>query len=309
MTVDDFIFRDARPDDRDEVLAFTAHTWEHGDYIRFVFDRWQSDPQGRFLIIEDTASERIAGIDKLTMLAPGEAWFEGLRIREEYRGQGLATRVQSFMIREAKRLGAHVVRFITRVGNTPIHLAGYRDGFVQTALLRGFEWEGESGTPGPSDGEAFQLRRATPEEADLLYEGWVRSSAYRTAGLVNLSWSLRSSSVEEWVKAAQGGYLLARSGPIAARDQLPVACVLLRPGGEKDEQAWTVSAVSALESEWTPLVRGLIVSAQAGGIGRIEGLLPDDHLVYKATQAAGIKPHADDFCHCLFELDLGKMEA
>ena len=39
-----FVFRDIRPEDRAEVLALTANTWENGDYIHWVFDDWLNDP-------------------------------------------------------------------------------------------------------------------------------------------------------------------------------------------------------------------------------------------------------------------------
>lgn len=32
----EFVVRDALPQDKEEVLAFTAHTWEFGDYISYV---------------------------------------------------------------------------------------------------------------------------------------------------------------------------------------------------------------------------------------------------------------------------------
>jgi len=87
--MDEFVFRDARPEDKAEVLAFTAHTWEFGDYIQHVYDYWLDDTSGRFLAIVHTPSGQIAGIDKLTMLSPAEAWFEGLRINPDFRGKVL----------------------------------------------------------------------------------------------------------------------------------------------------------------------------------------------------------------------------
>ena len=52
----EYLCRDARPEDKAEVLALTAHTWEFGDYIQYVFDDWLADPQGRFLVAEEQAS-------------------------------------------------------------------------------------------------------------------------------------------------------------------------------------------------------------------------------------------------------------
>jgi GNAT superfamily N-acetyltransferase len=302
--MDNFTYRDARPEDREEIFAFTANTWEHGDYISYVFDDWLADRSGLFLVIEDTSTNRIAGLDKLTMIALGEAWFEGLRIRQEYRGRGLATQVQRHMIGEARRLGASTVRLLTRVNNVPIHLAAYRDGFSRIAHVRGFNWKLASATGQTPTTEVYNLRPATPEEAPILYHGWRQSSAYRVSGLVNHSWSFRSTNVQEWRDAANNGLLLTESDAVPDPNRLPVPCVLLLPDGEKVDHAWTVSTISATHAEWAPLLLGLFAAAQRQGITDIEGLLPDDHLLYTATLAAGVQPHADDHTHCVYQLDL-----
>src|SRR5437868_12964361 len=112
-----FVFRDALGSDRGEVLALTANTWEDGDYIQWVYDDWVGDAMGRFLVAVESASERVAAIDKLSFLSPTEAWFEGLRVHPDYRGRGLASSLQRYMIGEARRLGAETVRFVTVVDN------------------------------------------------------------------------------------------------------------------------------------------------------------------------------------------------
>src|SRR6478735_3959218 len=43
--------RPARPEDRDAVLAFCAHTWSDGDYIEYVWDDWlKEDSKGVLLV-------------------------------------------------------------------------------------------------------------------------------------------------------------------------------------------------------------------------------------------------------------------
>src|SRR5512133_294913 len=106
----EYIYRDVRAEDKAEILAFTEHTWEFGDYIQYVFDDWLADPHGRFLVAEEQTSGRIVALDKMTMLSPTEAWFEGLRVHSDFRGRGLAARLQKYMIGEAARLGAKAVR-------------------------------------------------------------------------------------------------------------------------------------------------------------------------------------------------------
>ncbi len=86
--------------------------------------------------------------------------------------------------------------------------------------------------------------------------------------------------------------------------QLPCPCVLLLPGGEKAENAWTVTTVCATHTDWTPLLRGLLGEAIRQHISEIEGMLPDEHMLYNATVAAGIQPHTDDQTHFVYELKL-----
>jgi hypothetical protein len=68
--------------------------------------------------------------------------------------------------------------------------------------------------------------------------------------------------------------------------------------------AWTVSAVSASPAEFGPLMAGLFASARMEGIAEVEGLLPNDQLIYAACKAAGVNVDSDDQCHCVFERDL-----
>src|SRR4051812_41292926 len=135
--------RPAQPEDRAAVLAFATHTWDWGDYLAEVWDDWLADPTGQFMVGE--VAGEIAGVDKLTFVAPGEAFFEGLRINPAYRGQGYAGRFQRFMLAEAARRGAHVLRFLTAANNTPIHKNAARDAFVRGPAL--LTWEA---APGPT---------------------------------------------------------------------------------------------------------------------------------------------------------------
>lgn len=303
--MDEFCYRDVTVQDKAEILEFTANTWDFGDYLSFVFDDWLADPSGLFLVLEEVSTGRIAGLDKLTLLSPHEAWFEGLRIREEYRGRGLATKFQRHMIGEARRLGARKVRFITRAGNTAILLAGLRDGFSQIGMLRGFNWSSEDERP-TTPPEAYALRKATPDESKILYSEWRTTSAYRSMGLVNRSWQLAQTREEQWVEAAQQGRLLVKGEPPPTPGKLPTPCLMVLEGSEKEDNAWTLSALSAADWELVPLFSGLLGAARERGLASVEGLLPDYHMINKALVEAGLRPHKDDVCHVLFELDLGR---
>ena len=304
-----FVFRDARPEDRDQVLEFTAHTWEYGDYIRYVFDDWLADPTGRFLVVEDTAAGRVAASDKLTFLASGEAWFEGLRVHPAYRGHGLATRMQRYMIEEARRMGASIIRFLTLANNLTVHRKAYRDGFSRKFTVRFWSWSVEGAPAIPPQQSALRLRQATPAEAPALYEWWRRSTGYHTSFLAHKSWTYVSSSPEQWSVAAQQGNLLVVGGDAINEASLPPPAALLWPGSDDGANpTWSLGAAIASPAEWQDLALALVIQAAEHGIARIEGLLPDLAEVHTGLLAAGFTPETDDERLCLFELSFGHLE-
>src|SRR5439155_10276545 len=140
---------------------------------------------------EDASTGRIAGIDKMSFLSPTEAWFEGLRVHPDFRGRGLSTRFETYMITEAARRGARTISLLTNVGNLPVHRNTYRHGFAQRFIVRYWRWPPNEGNDGPAPQPlpALHLRPATPEEAPALYNWWLRTPAWQaTAGLLNRNW-------------------------------------------------------------------------------------------------------------------------
>ena len=73
--------------DKRQVLGFTRHTWEWGDYIEGVFDDWCKE--GLFLGAE--LDGRVVGIMHVAFLSDGSAWFEGGRIHPRYMRRGIMT--------------------------------------------------------------------------------------------------------------------------------------------------------------------------------------------------------------------------
>jgi GNAT superfamily N-acetyltransferase len=300
----EYLYRDVRPADKPEVLALTAHTWESGDYIEYVFDDWLADPHGRFLVAEERESGRIAAIDKLTMLSPTEAWFEGLRVHPDFRRRGLASRLQKYMIGEAARLGAQVIRLTTLATNRPVHLACYRDGFSLKYVVRFWKWEGGKAETATSRKEPpYKLRHATSQEATILYDQWRQSAAFRTAGLAHISWSFAQTSVEDWQTAATEHRLMVREDAPIDAGALPAAGVLVRNDtNHKKAPIWVLSALTALGEEWAPLMRGLVNRAREMGITEINGLQPDMHDLHAGFLTAGFAGSPDEDRLCLFEL-------
>jgi len=113
--------RQARAEDREAVLAFCAHTWEWGDYIEDVWERWLNDQSGLLLVA--LAGDRPVGILHLQMLNATEAWQEGMRVDPTFRRQGIAHQLTLEASAEAIRRGATTIRLLTDSTNAAsIHM-------------------------------------------------------------------------------------------------------------------------------------------------------------------------------------------
>jgi GNAT superfamily N-acetyltransferase len=111
-----FEIRPARPKDREAILAFCMHTWDWGDYIEYIWDKWLNDLQGKlFVAIRDGQP---VGVAHMHMLNKTEAWFEGMRVDPAFRQQGIASALYDAQLGEAVSRGATTARLITESTNT-----------------------------------------------------------------------------------------------------------------------------------------------------------------------------------------------
>jgi len=100
--------RNAESSDKKAVLKFCEKTWEWGDYISQVWDRWIQDTKGKFIV--GSINKRPVGICRVRLAKSGEAWFEGLRVDPQYREQGIATLLNQECFSFAKHEGAKIGR-------------------------------------------------------------------------------------------------------------------------------------------------------------------------------------------------------
>ncbi|MBL8967943.1 MAG: GNAT family N-acetyltransferase [Spirochaetaceae bacterium] len=182
-------FRRATAADKASVLALCAKIWEGDDYIPACFEAWAGDEEGEFCLAfaPDAAKggERLVGLAKLSWLAPGHAWLEGLRKDPDSGigglGQALARR---FLARLAREPGLESLRFSTYFENAASIALNTRLGFREVARFSrlGRAWEAGAELPqpsplvtplGPRDREAlFAYLRASPARGAFLHEAW-----------------------------------------------------------------------------------------------------------------------------------------
>jgi GNAT superfamily N-acetyltransferase len=207
----DIEMRAARPEDREAVLAFCVNTWDWGDYIEYVWDEWLQDPKG--MLVVATVDGQPAGIARFQMLTPTEVWFEGMRVSPQYRNHGLARAINDFMMAEALKRGASIVRLITESTNTAAIHAIERGNLMHRVASYAPHKAGPL-TSQPRHTYSLETPTlATEDDINDIIDYLNNSSIFpATAGLYYsgfVAWSITPEFIEAKV-AAQQVYLLRR---------------------------------------------------------------------------------------------------
>ena len=157
--------RPATVADREAVLAISRQIWEGHDYVQQFFDRWILD--GGMLVGEIRG--RVIGFGKMTELAPGELWLEGLRVDPGKGGRGLGRELSHRILYAALARRPRSLRLATADVNHA-SLAIIRDTAFRHVLtykyLTGAPPVADAG-PGlvhPSPAEAFDFLRSSDEQ-------------------------------------------------------------------------------------------------------------------------------------------------
>lgn len=275
MTAPRLHIRPARPADRGAVLAFCRHTWSFGDYIGEVWDAWLQDARGAFVVGE--VDGRVMGLDKLSFLSAGEAFFEGLRIDPAYRGHGYAQQMQQHLLAEAERQGARVVRLLTAAGNSAVHIMAGRDGFRRLADLLLWSAERLAAEAEPPPGlRPLDAGRAAGAARTRLLQGPISAAM---DGLLSYGWHVCECSGSRWAAlVAAGDVLTTPEGDL----------IVLVPPPADGEAAWLAALAAPLDpSRLAPLLRAARQVAAACGYGELQAMLPRMPALEAALQAAG----------------------
>lgn len=118
------------------MLSLTARIWEGHDYLPQVWDDWLLDSAGR--LVAARLDGRLVGIGKLTRLALGQWWFEGLRVHPDYEGRGIASHMHEYLLASWQDVGSGVLRLATSAKRLPIHHLCYRTGFGKVAEVTSY---------------------------------------------------------------------------------------------------------------------------------------------------------------------------
>ncbi len=103
--------RKAKPSDKAPILEISKKIWSGHDYLPEVWDDWLADKNARLLVA--TVNGKTVGVAHASLQTPHIAWLEGVRIHEQYRGLGIAGKLNKALVEWARRRGARVARLST----------------------------------------------------------------------------------------------------------------------------------------------------------------------------------------------------
>ncbi len=260
-----FHIRPARPSDRDAVFAMVADVWDGDDYLPYVWDDWLADDSNPFLVGELAGA--VVAVGRLTALAPGEDWFEGLRIAPAWRGHGFAHAMTARCVELARERGSRVLRYSSGDNNLPMRRVAAALGFQLVGGLNWYEAPLLEGVPG--------YLALPPERFDtLLQELAVSPLLARTAGLYAYDWR----AFELTAQRLQGH--LAR-GEIIDLPGTPEWAIVM-PGDGADLWLAYVSAGPEIAGLLNEVRRRVLI-----GPAQIRAMLPHDPALAEAFASTG----------------------
>jgi GNAT superfamily N-acetyltransferase len=130
----------ARAGDEAAVLEFATDTWDGWDYIPHAWPVWLRATDGIMLVGCHPGDNRVVALTRIAMVSPTEAWWEGIRVHPELRGQEIASDLQVAELHWSAAQGANVIRYATSARNEGSHRLGARDGLELLVAYRNYSW-------------------------------------------------------------------------------------------------------------------------------------------------------------------------
>ncbi len=107
--------RKAGAADKAPILDICRKIWGGGDYVPKVWDDWLKENNGLLLVA--TVGGTPVGVAHGLFQTRDVAWLEGVRVHEQYRGIGIAGKLNRALTRWASERGARVARLCTGSSN------------------------------------------------------------------------------------------------------------------------------------------------------------------------------------------------
>ncbi len=107
--------RKATAADKAPIMDICKNIWNGHDYLPGIWDDWLADKDGRLIVA--TVKGRTVGVAHASLQTPDVAWLEGVRVHEQYRGLGIAGKLNGALVEWARKRRARVARLCTGSSN------------------------------------------------------------------------------------------------------------------------------------------------------------------------------------------------
>ncbi len=148
------VCRPALPSDTADVLEFTKFIWDGDDYIKYVWEDWLDDPHG--ILATAQYGAHAVGIAKITLLAPGQWWLEGLRVDPNFQGLKIGSHLHEYLDRWWLTRGDGIIRLMTSSERVQVHHLSERTGYTKIGEVADFRLDTSRPTEVASSASAVQ---------------------------------------------------------------------------------------------------------------------------------------------------------
>ena len=269
--------RPARPEDKEAVLAFCEHTWEdQEDYIRYVWDEWLADPNGRLFVA--LVEGKPVAIERVLLMSEHEAWWEGLRVDPQYRGRGLVAAMRPHARRYLEEHGITIGRMATASTNTIVQGMAARRGMQRVGRYVLYEAEAV-------DAPLTRLRPFAPEDFEAVWAFLEASELFAAVHRLYASrgWAWQELTPQQLRQRLEGGTVWG----FQEDARVTAMAILSRP--EDGENPLWPGYVDGAAEPLAELLRELRRLAHARGRAKVRGHFPIFDRVLQALEAAGYR--------------------
>jgi predicted PurR-regulated permease PerM/GNAT superfamily N-acetyltransferase len=271
------VCRPARETDKADVVEMTARTWDGNDYIPQVWDEWRADRAGILAAAE--MDGKVVGIGKLTRLATGEWWIEGLRVHPDFQGMKIGSKLFEYLLAAWSKRGGGAIRLATSSERVQVHHLCDRLGFhhVDTFLVM-------AAAPTRRGENAFEAIAAA--DAPAAFAHWQQAACAREgAGLVNTGWRwsrLTEDRVREFARRGRAWWWKNRTG-----------ILFLYDSDRERRSSLEIAAVFSPSGKLTAMLTQARRLAGLSGAERLAWAMPNLPAVAKAARRAGFEQEWD----------------
>lgn len=273
----------ARAEDKDAVFTFCQNTFQWGDYIPYVWERWLNDPNGQLLV--GVINEQPVSVMHIAIHGT-MAWLEGMRVHPDFRRQGIARATEAAGRAWARARGCRVARLATSVKNlaaqTMLSLSGYQ------RIAQFNEWKCDA-----ISGDCAHARIATENDWQKLDAQWRTSPMYEAsrALLPDRHWHwtpLVQTRWREHLHSNEVRYVADAFSIVIAFD-------------EQDESTLSLFALVGDEEAMCTLARAARYEAAYRGYPHLEAHIAEHPTANRALERAGFIKSGGMF---IYEIEL-----